>query len=86
MRRLDGITDGHVHTMDMSLSKLRETVQDGGVAESDKAERLNKMTRQSEAVSEGLWGPLLSWAWLCTAVLAMPPLVPTLRWGSHQVD
>ena len=58
MRRLDGITDGHVHTMDMSLSKLRETVQDGGVAESDSAERLNKATRQSEAVSEGLWGPL----------------------------
>ena len=48
-----------------------------GCKESDTTERLNKTTRQEVPVFEVHWGPLLSWAWLCTAVLAMPPLVPT---------
>ena len=44
--------------------------------ESDTTERLNETTGQAVPDSEVYWGPLLSCAWLCTAVLAMPPLVP----------
>ena len=72
MRWLDGITS----SMDVSLSKLREIVKDRGVAKS--RTWLSDWTRQQDkqCLIPRCSGPLLSCAWLCTAVLAMPPLVP----------